>query len=267
MCHLVRIASVCCAAALLSLPFSAGRGLATEFYYFNPDSPQSNLTLLKREMDRFLSDSPVSISFQPFARLRDFDRKVKEGKAAFLFLPGWYLHTNDQGKKIEPLLRPVRQGMATYTKVLLVGKKATVSLRTLQQQTIAMTPMGPNGPGLLNAVLFSRYGLDAGKLNLVTISKDADALFALVLGQVGAALVSRDNFEYISAINPRVKKMVRPLAESDPVPLPLLCYTRGMVTAEEKRTVKRMFLEGQHKKTSANLMGMMQVDAWQDYRP
>ncbi len=244
---------------LLSAQFS----LATDFFYFNPDSTQSNLARLKRAMDKVLSQNVPVVSFQPFARLSDFDRKVKEGRPAFLFLPDWYLEQNGNRQKFAPFLRPLRNGLSTYKKVLLVPKKSTTTIKDMKGKTMAMTSMGPNGLKLLNQTLFSHHGLDSKQLSIITTSKDSDAIFALALQQVDAALVSQDNLALIGNINPRILQTVRPLLELPPISLPILCYTKGNISDSEIAAMKKIFLKDHQEKEFINLMEMLKIDAWQ----
>ena len=58
-----------------------------ELFYFNPDSPQNNLSRLKRNVDDFLSDNDVPITFQPFTHLVDLENQLKANPPAFLFVP------------------------------------------------------------------------------------------------------------------------------------------------------------------------------------
>ena len=262
-----RITSTCLGviSGLFLLLASASMTAATEFYYFNPDSPQSNLAHLKQEMDTVLATASSPISFQPFARLRDFKHKIREEKPAFLFLPSWYLDYEDSKRQFEPLLMSTRQGSPTYQKVLLVQNNSSTDLDTLAQKTIAMTYMGPDYLDFLNEIIFTRHGLNSRHLNIVSTSKDSDAIFALALRQVDAALVSKDNLEHIGKINPRILKAVRAVAESDPIPLPVICYSKEKVSAEEVAEVKEIFLNGHKGPKNDNLMEMLKIDEWRTY--
>lgn len=256
----------CQAIFLLAFLCSAASPVAaTDFFYFNPDSTQSNLSRLKGEMDKVLSEHSTTITFQPFARLIDFDRKVKEDQPAFLFLPTWYLEQNDNQQKFEPLLVPYRNGVSTYKKVLLVPHDSLTTMENLTGKTMAMTSMGPNSLTFLNKTLFSQHGIDSKLLSIVTTTKDSDALFALALRQVDATFVSMDNMAQIGKINPRILQTVRPLCESPPIPLPILCYTKGKVTPSEIAAMKKIFLENSEGKNFIHLMEMLQIDAWEIY--
>ncbi|OKY74024.1 MAG: hypothetical protein BM485_15505 [Desulfobulbaceae bacterium DB1] len=233
------------------------------FYYFNPDSPQSNMSRLKEAMDNLLAFGNIPLVFQPFTKLSDFDRKVREEAPDFLLLPEWYLKQDGNEKRFEAFLAPVRNGNTTYRKILLVAQDSSLSIQDLAQETIAMTPMGAAGLEDLDKVIFQKHGLDSKKLNFVTTAKDSDALFALALRQVKAALVSEDNLDHFGAINPRILQTVKQLAISDPIPLPLLCYNKEIAGKDEVEKLKSLFLKGKIDGGTAKIMEMLHIDAWQ----
>jgi hypothetical protein len=252
---------------LLGLPQLTGSAASAHFYYFNPDSSHSNLAGLKQSMDTFLTAGGFGFEFQPFTRFRDFDRQVKATQPSFLFLPGWYLKQDGNAKRFKPFMIPVHGGVTTYRKVLLVAADSAMTIKDLIGPTIAMTPVGPAGMTMLNDVIFTENGLDGNQLNFITTSKDADALFALALGQVKAALISEDNLKYIGSINARILKNVKPLAVSKPIPLPVLCYAEGTVTAAEIDKFRQSLLAGKQDKNTAHIMELLQIDAWQSPNP
>jgi ABC-type phosphate/phosphonate transport system substrate-binding protein len=253
---------------ILFLLISAGSALSyaetpsTRFYYFNPDSPQSNLGRLKREMDMFLARSASRVTFQPFAHLVDFHNNLKKKQPAFVLLPEWYLLEYGGELQLQPLLIPVRNGATSYRKVLLFRKDAPDGVQNIARHSLAMTSMGPKGEMLLNTILFSRLGVDASEVNIVVVPKDSDALFALALGQVDMALVAEENLERISRINPRIMQAVRPVIESDPIPRPILCYTKQTVPSGEVKKFKDMLLSAGNK--AQLIMEMLQIDDWKN---
>ncbi len=252
---------------LLGLPQLTGSAASAHFYYFNPDSAHSNLAGLKQTMDTFLAAGGFSFAFQPFTRFRDFDRQVKATHPSFLFLPEWYLRQDGNDKRFKPFMIPVHAGTTTYRKVLLVAADSPLTLKDLAGPTIAMTPVGPAGMAMLNEVIFTKNGLDGNQLNFITTSKDADALFALALGQVKAALISEDNLKYIGSINSRILKNVKPLAVSKPIPLPVLCYAEGSVSPADIEKFRKSLQAGKHDKNTAQIMELLQIDAWQTPNP
>ncbi len=234
-----------------------------ELFYFNPDAPQSNLSRLKRDMDKFLSKAGFPISFQPFAHLVDFETQIRKTPPGFLFVPEWYLKRYGAKLNLRPLLIPVRKGEASYRKVLLGTEHMELDFSRVPHPTVAMTSMGPDGEAALNAMLFSPHGVTAGKVNPIIVPKDTDALFALALGQVDMALVVKENLDLIAKINPNILRSVRPLLESEPIPMPVLCFTERVVSASAVRKLKALFLNGKAEESRLRIMEMLQINEWQ----
>lgn len=222
------------------------------------------MSRLKEAMDALLARGKIAISFQPFVRLADFEQKVRDEAPEFLFLPEWYLKQDGNEKRFKPFLVPVRDGQPTYRKVLLVPKDSSLSIQDIARESIAITPTGRAGLEVLNTVIFSRYGLDSNKLNFLTISKDSDAIFALALHQVKAALVSKDNLDHFGAINPRILESVRQVAISEPISLPLLCYNKDVAGKDVVEKIKSLFLKGKNDAGTAEIMEMLHIDAWRE---
>ncbi len=234
-----------------------------KFYYFNPDSPQSNMARLKGAMDSFLKKANFPVAFTPFTRFNDFDRLTLDMPPKFVLLPQWYFQENRDKMQFVPLLVPTRDGPSSYRKVLLTSKQSDISLQTLSQKTLAMTFMGDRGRARLNRLLFARHQLSVDDLNIVITPKDSDSLFALALGQVDMALVSKVNLDNIARINPRISEAVRPLAQSEPISLPILCYLKGGLSQNKIDEIKNLFLAS-NSKTNL-IMEMLEFDGWQEY--
>ncbi|MCI5121143.1 MAG: hypothetical protein D3908_08145 [Candidatus Electrothrix sp. AUS4] len=231
-----------------------------KFYYFNPDSAQTNLTRLKEVMEHFLQRNALPLDFQPFAKFHDFHREMATNRPAFVFLPEWYIQKNREQYKLTPLLQAVRQGQTTYRKVLLAAKDSKFTAQTLHNKTLAMTSMGEDASDIFSNL----FNIASNSLNIIATPKDADALFALVMHQVDAALVAKNNLQKIGALNPRITDIVAPLAESRPIPLPLLCVV-DQVPSKKVMMLKKVFMEAKRSDESANLMEMLQIDAWNNY--
>ena len=232
-------------------------------YYFNPDSPQSNLSRLKRDMDEFLSKADSPITFQPFAHLVDFEQQLRSVPPDFLFVPEWYLKKYGDRLKLRPLLVPLRKGQSSYRKILLGTKRTNLNFAEMANVTLAMTSMGPDGDAMLNTVLFLPRGMSADKIHPIIVPKDFDALFALALGQVDMALVGKRNMDQIAGINPNILQSVRPLVESEPIPMPVLCYLDGVATSKDIKEIKGLLLNGKANENWSIIMEMLQINEWQ----
>lgn len=246
------------AISVLSHPIAEAK---PEFYFFSPDSSQSNLGLLKREMDNFFSGSGYSVGFQCFAHQIDFDKRLKQNTSEYMFVPEWYRRKYGDGLKIKRILTPIRNGKSTYRKVLLIKKGSPISMDKLGSHSLAMTTMGPDASEILKQVLFPD-GQAKGKFRTVVVPKDTDALFALALGQVEMALVSKGNLEQITKILPKIIKTVKPLTETAPIPMPAVCYAEGKVDAAEIEMFKTIFTSPGKKDMRVKFMEMLKIDEW-----
>lgn len=214
-------------------------------------------------MDTFLQNSEQPIHFQPFTHFVDFDHSLKENKPAFLFLPSWYIVKYGQTLNLKPLLKPLHNGYNFYKKILLTRTGNPITADNISHHSLAMTSMGPDSESILNTVLFQSLGKNSADINIVSVPKDSDALFALVLGQVDLALVTENNLEQLWKINPKLKEAVRPIIKTQPLPMPILCYLENSVSIASVEIFKKFFLSAAGDKTKNILMEMLQVDAWQ----
>ncbi|MBI5559527.1 MAG: PhnD/SsuA/transferrin family substrate-binding protein [Deltaproteobacteria bacterium] len=246
---------------LRPVPCSASEPV--DFYFYFPDSSQVNLSHLKREMDRFLSQAGLSARFQPFAHKIDFDNTLKSSRPALVFLPEWYYRCHGRELGLIPLLTPLRQGRPDYTKLLLVRKNAPWRLADFSGRTVAMTTMGSDSGETMNRPLFNGKKVDLLKNHIVNISKDADAFFAVALGHVDAALVGRDTLSTVGKLDTKLVEMLEPLIESNPIPMPLLCMVAGRLDPANIELVKKIFMAQNGGSPSPAIMEMLHIDGWQ----
>lgn len=246
------------------LALSATSTPLPKFYYFNPDSTQVNFHDLQQEIKNFFQSNGLAVEFQPFARFRDFDQQVKTARPAFLFLPSWYLDRPDAPREITPLFIPIRQGQATYTKLLMCRKASRIGQQDLARKTIALTSFASDEEALLDKILFHRLGVTAADMNYVHASKDLDALIAVAINQVELAFVSQESFARLRQLNPRLAEGVTALAESDPIPLPLLCYCPAMVSPEQLEAFRRVVRQGAGNPQARTIKTILQIDDWKE---
>jgi len=234
----------------------------TDFYFYYPDSILTNLSRLIYNMDIFLRKGSDPVQFQPFHHKVDFDRMIKSTQPALVLLPEWYYSAYKNELNLTPVLTPTRDGRAYYTKVLLVRKKSPYTLQQLSGRAIAMTPMGPQAVEHLNQELFAGHDIDFSTCRILNVGKDADALFALALGQVDAAIVSRDTIKTVSMMNKQITDIIKPVLHSHPIPMPLLCVMNGQGNEDNvKRITQYLLVQGRHS-ALPKLMEILQLDGW-----
>lgn len=244
---------------------SANDPLPKEFYYYNPDAPQSNLGLLKKEFEAFLADNNFQYTFQPFTHFADFHRLSSEKRPAFILVPEWYYRKYGESLGLRPLLVPVRDGIASYEKVLLIGPDPATAINDYEIISFAMTTMGPDGEASVVSKLVTEQLVSLQQLNIINVPKDLDAILALVLGQVKMALVAQDNLRIISDVNPRITQKVKKLEKSITIPMPVLCYLEGRVDASDVQRLLETFKKMAAEQPRNTIMEMLHIDDWQKF--
>ena len=260
--HRLLLATFCITALLGGPATWAHDSGHKDFYYYNPDSLQSNLARLTAMMDGLLAESNLPIKFQAFSHFLDFEETIKQHQPVFLIAPEWYVRRYGQQLKIVPLLVPVRENSSHYTKLLLLRRDASINFANLKAHSLAMTTMGHDNENQLNNILFRQQGYDANHLNIVTVPKDSDALFALTLGQVDMALVTGQNVDFLKRMNSTIFKQLKIVAQSHPLPLPNLCYIKGKAQADDIQQLKILFLENNKRKKLLQTLELLQIDEW-----
>ena len=236
--------------------------LATEFYYFNPDTSQGNLGNLKREFDQYLLEKGFSANFQPFAHFVDFHRRNNERRPSFILVPDWYYRKYGKELGLRPILKPMRNGSTSYQKVILVPKSASAAPNDYEIISFALTSMLQEDVNEELKVLLANQLIDKQQVNMITVPKDLDAILALVLGQVQMALVAEYNLQTIAEINPKILHNVKQLDDTITVPMPVLCYLENRV--DDKQVVKllEIFTGMSKEKPQNKILEMLKIDNW-----
>lgn len=250
--------------SLFSLILTVYGAAKFNFYYFNPDSVQSNFSQLTKGFSHFFNQHGVDASFQAFTQKGDFDRKVREERPALVLVPSWYFQQYGKALGLQPLLTSLENGRPNYTKVLLVRKSEPFTVQQLKGRTVAMTTMGPDTEGVLSNTFFRDQGVDFTAMNIIETPKDADALYALALGQVDAALVGRSTLETVGSANQNITAGIKEIAASAPVPMPLLCTLPGTMDAVRIAQLKQKFQDGGKDGSLPGYMKMLNINGWQN---
>lgn len=237
---------------------------ALDLYYFNPDSVQFNFSLLKKEVDQFFQDAGLGVHFQAFSQQAAFDHQLRERKPALVMVPAWYYTEHGKELALTPLLTPLSNGQPHYSKVLLIREQTPTSTKNFSGKTVASTTMGTRTSEQLEHLFSNGQKVDFSSTNLITTPKDADALFALVLGQVDAAVVGRETIREIGGSNQKILAAVREVSPSRPMPMPMLCVLGGSMSDEDIRRLRQTLIDGGHQTPRPSFMTMLQFDGWQN---
>ncbi len=233
------------------------------FYYFFPDSVQSNFSMLTRGFYSFFDQEKVAGHFQAFTHEVDFQRLVEERKPDLVLVPAWYYERYGEKLGLKPLLTSLREGEHDYTKVLLIRKKDSFAGQGLEGKTVAVTNMGPDTAQQLDHY-FKNKKLNFSKSNVIITPKDADAYYALALGQVDAAVVSKQTILDVSQTNPVLKKTTKEVVVSSPIPMPMICFTEGGMSKQRISELKQFFLQSGKQEQLPEFMRMLHISGWEN---
>lgn len=235
-----------------------------DLFYFNPDSVQFNFSLLKKEVDQFFQSSNFEIRFQAFSQQADFERLITERRPALVLVPAWYYAQHGKALALTPLLTPLNNGQPSYSKVLLVRSATLIKTTDIAGKTVASTTMGPKTSEQLGRFFSDDHPVDFSTSHLITTPKDADALFALILGQVDLAVVGKETIREVGGNNQKILAAVKEIIPSKPMPMPLLCITGTTMKQDEIERLRRTLVEGGNRKPLPSFMTMLQFDGWQN---
>lgn len=261
LCYLCRAPILCIVLVFPFLPYQVSASILSELYFFYPDSSQNNLSRLKKDADIFFRKKKYGIRFQPFLHLRDFEKEVRNKKPAFLFVPYWYYEQNSERLGLVSFVKPIQKGKDSYQKYLIVRKQSDFSLNSIEEYTLAMTALGSGQEGFLKSIFPQKASSELESLQIIHTSKDADALFAVALRQVDAAIVAESTLEKVKTINSRLTKNIKITAKSISINLPVMCYLNGVADADEIMRLKSIML-GDRGNDSLGLASKLQFSKW-----
>ncbi len=233
------------------------------FYFYYPDSILTNLGQLAYAVDIFFMEGDAEVYFQAFHHKVDFDRMFKVTQPSLVLLPEWYYRDYRNVLDVTPIMTPTRNGKTEYTKVLVVNKRKPFELDELAGRVLAMTPMGQHAVEHLNNDLFPGRDIAFSACEIIPVGKDADALYALLIGQVDAAVVSAGTITTVVEMNKHMGKLIKVLAESQPVPMPLLCVLNADKEQEDVKRVTEFIFEQGGQQALPEVMEILDLDGWQ----
>ncbi|MDH3325383.1 MAG: phosphate/phosphite/phosphonate ABC transporter substrate-binding protein [Gammaproteobacteria bacterium] len=228
-------------------------------YFFYPDSPISNLSQLKKEVDTLFLNANFKINFQPFIRLSDFKEQIKKQNNAILLSPEWAMPTKGAGKI---LLNGFAHGKPTYDKVLIIKSTSNLTIEQLKGKTHAMTSMGDD-VNLFNAAFNNKLTLN--EINVIEVNKDVDAMFAVALTQVDSALVTELSLERVKNLNPRIIELIKVIAKSRPLSLPSIMSSMENGAKKEVKDFVE-FMKNLKNRKQNPFLKLLKIDEWREVK-
>lgn len=203
----------------------------------------------------------MSLDFSLFLIFEILISRWNRASQHFLFVPDWYFREHHNEYNLVPLLRPQKDGGGTYRKVLLARKQSDIRISDLTEHSLAMTAWGSQPADLLKLVFPQQENHRLENMQIIQTSKDADALFAVALNQVDAALVSESTYQQFASINKNLTRNLQIITRSEPLALPVLCYVKDRASHEEVSELQNMLMKTDVER-SFSMSTLLQFDGW-----
>ncbi len=227
-------------------------------YFYNPETNINNFASLKKEFDTYLS-SFGEYQLQPFSERDTFDKVISEKKDGIFLVSSWHYKRLKETVPMEPALVAVSKNKSTCKRVLSV-KKIINNLNLLRGATVASSSSEDYTKNILKKMLGEKDIINS--IKILTVPKDIDALMSVGFGVAAGALTTDSSLEKLAMINQKQHEMLRQLAISEEILLPIAAVPRPSNDNHKKllRIMKEMgtVTEG---KSKLNMLGL---DNWKE---
>jgi ABC-type uncharacterized transport system substrate-binding protein len=221
--------------------------------FYDPDANPEVILQVSSWFTKFLQSIDPDLKLQPVRSVGAFEQLKAKGLVSFAILPSSYVRANLKGGTIVPLLLPSAKGSVFYQKVLFAKTKDA------KPKTLAVTAAGASTKDLAKALADAGIPMDG--VTVIPVSKDVDALLALVFGQVDAAVVKVESLEVVKAIQPAAAATLQKLRETKPITRPPFVALSGVSSEEQAKVVAAMKTMNKNP-SGARAMRSLGVDAW-----
>ncbi len=210
--------------------------LAREMFFFSPDWRPSNINVVAAALRQYIAEEGLGLRFQAFDRHEDLMREVEARHPPFLQLPVWAAEDPNFPAKLTALSTPVLEGRSSYRKALM-AKSGITGLPALAGRSLAATVPGKGTAGLQR--MLPGLPLSNGRIGIIAVPKDIDALLALCFGQVDAALVTEAEYKKLLAVNPAITQGLITLTYTRDISFPRY-YATEWATPEMREEARKL---------------------------
>ncbi len=217
VCAILLLAGAPAGAEEATGPPAAAARPAHDMFFFSPDWRPGNINVVATALKRYFAEEGAGLRFQAFDRYGDLVREVEARQPPFLTLPVWVAEDPDFPAKLTPLSTPLLKGRPSYRKALM-AKSGITGLAAMADRSLAATVPGP-GLASLEAML-PGLPVSSGRVGVIPVPKDIDALLALCFGQVDAALVTETEYKKLLSVNPAITRGLITVAYTKDIPFP-----------------------------------------------
>ena len=228
-----------------------------KIYFYSSEANINNFKSLKMEFDRYLSKlGPYE--FQPFSSRDVFEKQVKGKENCLLLLSSWHYRHIHKKYALTPALTGMRNGKKYQRKILVTSEKAAdiearpglvASASSLQYTTSALRKM------------FQKKHAQHS-FQVLTVPKDIDALMSVGFGMAKLAFASKNVFDELKGVNPRLCSKMTVLAKGEETLRLILALPQGFKGNSTKiiDMIRNMPTDSDGKRR----IRMLGLDGWQE---
>lgn len=227
-------------------------------YFYNPETNINNFASLKKEFDTYLS-SFGEYQLQPFSEREIFDKVISEKKDGIFLISSWHYKKLKETIPMEPALVAILKNKSTYRRILSV-KKSIGNLNLLRGATVASSSSEDYTKNILKKMLGKEDIINS--IKILTVPKDIDALMSVGFGVATGALTTESSLDRLSTINPKQYEMLRQLAASEEILLPIAAIPKPSDHSHDE--LLRIMREMGTKTEGKSKLNMLGLDRWKE---
>jgi ABC-type uncharacterized transport system substrate-binding protein/ABC-type phosphate/phosphonate transport system substrate-binding protein len=220
--------------------------------FYDPDANHEAILQITSWFTEFLRTVDPKLKLQPVRSTAAFEKMMNNGQVDFAILPSSYVARKQSGGKIVPLLVPSSKGEVKYRKALFQqngsSKMATVAAATSNTKEVLK--------------MLSSAGVKTDGVTIIPVSKDIDALLALVFGQVDGALVMAESMEVIKTIQPGADQQLKKVQDTRAITRTPLCAIPEAVPADYQQKLVTAMKQMNKNASGARAMRTLGLDSW-----
>ncbi len=196
-------------------------------YFYSIESNVNNYSLLKIEFDTYLSKFG-SYKFLPFKDNVTFEKFINSDMHGVCLLSSWHFQQLRAEALIEPFLVG-RRNQANTQRYVLSASNGIRNIQKLRGERISSAGGESYTRSILSKMVAKEDAALLDTIDILVVPKDIDALMIVGFGIVKAALTTENSVAKFGEINPRQHKLLRAIATSEKVLLPLIAapVTKG----------------------------------------
>lgn len=231
---------------------------------YDPDASSEDAVELVVNFSRFFDGLGSKLGFKAAQQLDDFERLLSDPKTHYVMVASSYLRSNNRGLLV-PLLVPAVQNDVYYRKLLV--SHGSVTTAALSGKNIAATGVLDEDSAQTTALTGVLVNHGITKSLIMSVPKDLDALMALQLRQVQAALVTPGSLDVLRRINPAAAAELRVLFETRKILRSPFCAVKREGLAQEQAEVVEALRQMHTSAVGRTIMQYLEFDAWVKFDP